>query len=68
MPFAIAASTFASILPGGCLPPHITPTLPVEPPTTGARTNCWDPRTWGAAPVETTTADAQAIAGAAQLV
>lgn len=51
-----------SILPGGCLPPHITPTLPVEPKPW--ERNCWDPTKWGVQ-LPSPDADVQAIEGAA---
>jgi hypothetical protein len=42
---ASITAPFTGILPGGCLPPHITPTLPVEPKPW--ERNCWDPTKWG---------------------
>lgn len=53
-----------TIMPGGCLPPWITPTLPTEPKPW--ERNCWDPTKWNL-PTPTPAGDRQAIAAAAAL-
>ncbi len=61
-----ATAPVATILPGGCLPPHITPTLPVEPKPW--ERNCWDPTKWGTdIQLPSPDSEIQALAGAAQL-
>lgn len=58
------AAPVAHILPGGCIPPSITPTLPAEPKPW--ERNCWNPTKWNL-PLPAPAAGAQAIGGAAQL-
>ncbi len=41
----VSTSPATSIMPGGCIPPWITPTLPTAPKPW--ERNCWDPTKWG---------------------
>ncbi len=59
---ATVSAPVASIMPGGCLPPHITPTLPVEPKPW--ERNCWDPSKWGTIQLPSPDSDVQAVASA----
>lgn len=59
---ATATAPVTSIMPGGCIPPWITPTLPVEPKPW--ERNCWDPTKWNVQ-LPSPDAEIQAIEGAA---
>lgn len=61
---ATTIAPVATIMPGGCLPPWITPTFPAEPKPW--ERNCWNPTKWNdTVQIPAPDADVQAADGAA---